>query len=351
MRGRNRTTATRRHRRSRWRRALRCGALPGSLVGIGGHRLHVYRAGSGRPAVVFEAALAGCHAHWTGCKTAYHVRRPPVVTIAPVSAGAIRVRRRVPPSDRVRAAMLANAGIEPPRIMVGHSFGALPLRVYAAMFPSEVAGLVIVDPIVAEEWIPTTAEQRHTIEKGVTLCHRGAFAARIGVARIVAALAATAHTAGATGRNGSEPGAFTRRTSISGAVHEVTARGLRGARCNVDAAEKLRQRWRARSKVSRSLSCRPLASRYLVTCRSRFCRRATPGPHGLDARDRLLAGCAAGRHAIVAASSHWIQLDQPQLSAETIRSIGSFGWVYRTLSPMSMIRTSASQPRTVCVEG
>ena len=31
-------------------------------------------------------------------------------------------------------------------------------------------------------------------------------------------------------------------------------------------------------------------------------------PARLDARDRLLSGCAAGRHAIVAASGHWIQV-------------------------------------------
>jgi pimeloyl-ACP methyl ester carboxylesterase len=42
-------------------------------------------------------------------------------------------------------ALLANAGIEPPYVMVGHSFGGLNVRLYASQFPEEVAGLVLVD--------------------------------------------------------------------------------------------------------------------------------------------------------------------------------------------------------------
>ena len=43
-------------------------------------------------------------------------------------------------------ALLRNSGEHAPYILVGHSIGGLFARVYAARYPLEVAGLVLVDP-------------------------------------------------------------------------------------------------------------------------------------------------------------------------------------------------------------
>ena len=45
---------------------------------------------------------------------------------------------------------LARAGIEPPYVLTGQSFGGPLARVYADMYPREVAGLVLVDPTQEE---------------------------------------------------------------------------------------------------------------------------------------------------------------------------------------------------------
>ena len=41
--------------------------------------------------------------------------------------------------------LLKNAGIPGPYILVGHSFGGMNVRLYANMYPNEVAGIVLVD--------------------------------------------------------------------------------------------------------------------------------------------------------------------------------------------------------------
>jgi pimeloyl-ACP methyl ester carboxylesterase len=42
-------------------------------------------------------------------------------------------------------ALLTNAEIKPPYVLVGHSFGGLNARLYTSQFPEEVAGMVLVD--------------------------------------------------------------------------------------------------------------------------------------------------------------------------------------------------------------
>jgi pimeloyl-ACP methyl ester carboxylesterase len=47
---------------------------------------------------------------------------------------------------------LCNARLAPPYLLVGHSFGGPLIRVFAGMYPDDIAGLVLVDP-TQEEFI------------------------------------------------------------------------------------------------------------------------------------------------------------------------------------------------------
>lgn len=42
--------------------------------------------------------------------------------------------------------LLRGLDVEPPYLLVGHSLGGLHIRIYAALFPDEVAGFVFIDP-------------------------------------------------------------------------------------------------------------------------------------------------------------------------------------------------------------
>jgi pimeloyl-ACP methyl ester carboxylesterase len=74
--------------------------------------------------------------------------------------------------------------VPPPYILVGHSFGALIVRAFAAKYPNETTGLVLVDPLDPAEWTPLTDEQQRMIAHGIRLSRRGALAARMGIVRL-----------------------------------------------------------------------------------------------------------------------------------------------------------------------
>jgi pimeloyl-ACP methyl ester carboxylesterase len=119
---------------------------PGQLVDVGGHRLHLIRQGAGSPPVVLEAGSGAFSTDWE------HVQpRVAADTVAYDRAG---LGFSEPgPAPRTGARILADlrmaltvAGVGLPRVLVGHSLGALLVRLYAYTHPEEVAGLVLVDP-------------------------------------------------------------------------------------------------------------------------------------------------------------------------------------------------------------
>jgi pimeloyl-ACP methyl ester carboxylesterase len=71
---------------------------------------------------------------------------------------------------------------------VGHSFGGLVARIFAARHRALVAGLVLIEPAYPADWITPSEHSRALIQRGVTLCRYGTTAARFGLARVVATL-------------------------------------------------------------------------------------------------------------------------------------------------------------------
>ena len=84
--------------------------------------------------------------------------------------------------------MLRQGAVPGPYVLVGHSYGGLVMRLYASRHAEDVAGLVLIEPAIPEEWATPTPEQHAQIRRGVRLCRYGAGAARSGVARVVSLL-------------------------------------------------------------------------------------------------------------------------------------------------------------------
>ncbi|MGN6366794.1 MAG: alpha/beta fold hydrolase, partial [Phycisphaerae bacterium] len=54
-------------------------------------------------------------------------------------------------------AALVSVGLKPPYVLVGHSMGGVYVRVFAGMYPSEVSGMVLVDPTQGDMYEPMEA--------------------------------------------------------------------------------------------------------------------------------------------------------------------------------------------------
>ena len=120
---------------------------PGTLVPADGTRLNLYCMGSGSPAVVFDSGWEDWAPVWTIVQPevakwtracSYDRAGAGFSDPGPLPRTSVRI------ADELRSA-LHNGGIEGPYILVGHAFGGDNVRTFAARYPAEVAGLVLVE--------------------------------------------------------------------------------------------------------------------------------------------------------------------------------------------------------------
>lgn len=161
---------------------------PGKLIDVGGYRLHLYCVGDGSPTVILDAMGDGTSVNWAWVQP--EVARK-TRTCAYDRAGRGWSERSPKLRDAVNIAaelhtLLANAHIDPPYVMVGHSYGGFITREYAADFPSQVAGAVIIDggqPEIRSERM--TAEGRKEAASDDFLMSIAPVLARLGVFRLM----------------------------------------------------------------------------------------------------------------------------------------------------------------------
>ena len=122
---------------------------PGRLVDVGGHRLHLHVRGHGSPTVVIDAGLSGASYDYEQVAAGI-AGFTQVATYDRAGNGWSDPGPRPRTSQRAVAelrTLLANSGLRPPFILLGHSWGGLNARLYASQHPEEVAGLILVDAL------------------------------------------------------------------------------------------------------------------------------------------------------------------------------------------------------------
>jgi len=120
----------------------------GELVDVGGYSLYVFCQGEGLPVIVLDAGLGGASSDWW--KVQPELAKTNRTCIYD-RAGYGRSGSGPPPrtSGRIAAelrTLLLRAGVPPPYLLVGHSFGGFNVRMFASLFPDVTEGVVLVDP-------------------------------------------------------------------------------------------------------------------------------------------------------------------------------------------------------------
>jgi pimeloyl-ACP methyl ester carboxylesterase len=123
------------------------GAL-GKRVDIGDFRLRAHTTGQGSPTVVFDGGLGERLETWNWVWP--EIAKSTRIFIYDRAGLGLSEPGPLPrTSERIvreLRALLKQSAIEPPYILVGHSSGALNMRLFAGLHPEEVLGLVLVDP-------------------------------------------------------------------------------------------------------------------------------------------------------------------------------------------------------------
>jgi pimeloyl-ACP methyl ester carboxylesterase len=296
---------------------------PGQVVDIGTHRLHIRCEGDGTPAVIFDAALGASSLSWSLVQPAVaRVTRACAYDRAGFGwseAGPLpRTAGRI--ADELHD-LLRRAAVRPPYVLVGHSFGGLVMRLFAARHREEVAGLVLIEPAVPEEWATPGNEQRVLITRGTRLCGYGAAAAKRGLAGAVSMLVSL----GALGPARALVALISRGTlrredeGILAPIWKLPpdARGL------------LKHAW------TQPKFFEALGSQIRTICDSAtevlhgtpadyddlplvVISSATASERRVETDARLARMSTRGRHVLAENSGHWIPLDAPQTVIDTI---------------------------------
>jgi len=160
---------------------------PGTLVDVGGRRLHLLCIGTGRPIVIFEASGFSNSASFTAARTAIS-RHATVCSYDRAGSG----WSDSAPAD-VSTGSLAEdlrrihegASLEPPFVIVASSIGGLVAEMFARRYPERVSGLVFLDAANSEmlSIANSLVDSKMRLELGAA-CAAAVAAGRVGLMRL-----------------------------------------------------------------------------------------------------------------------------------------------------------------------
>jgi pimeloyl-ACP methyl ester carboxylesterase len=301
-------------------RARRRFPPPGCFIGVDGHRLHATCVGVGETTVLLESGVAASSLSWTRVQPALAAfSRACAYDRAGLAWSDAPVRPRTVERilDELNAVGGGVAG-DGRAVLVGHSFGALIVRAYAARRPDRVVGLVLVDPPV--EWFTITPERRRLLRGARYLSLVGVVLAHLGVVRAALALL-----------TGGAPGASRAFVKAFGPTAARTLERLVG---------EVRKLPPEVHPVVEALWCQPKCFRamasYLNVLETEGAGlgavRPPPDvpvivisgghqPRDLVDAQRRFGGAALRRQIIAHGSGHWVPFDEPGLVVDSVREL------------------------------
>lgn len=165
--------------------------MPGELIDVGDYRLHLSCTGSGSPTVVLQAGGGEMSSAFGWIAPA--VARETQVCVYD-RAGRGWSEPAESPQDAVQISsdlhtLLDRGNIPGPYLLAGHSFGGLYVLTYAALYPDDVSGLVLIDSTAPASEAPaetTSGGQNSSYDLPGRISALLSSSARLGLGRLIA---------------------------------------------------------------------------------------------------------------------------------------------------------------------
>ena len=283
--------------------------------------LHVLEQGSEGPRVILESGLAATSISWvkTQSEAAEFAR---VIAYDRAGLGWSPGRKSPLALDDLLndLAHLVNAD-STPVILVGHSFGALLVSAFANQHPDQVAGLVLVDPVSVATYARPDEFHAARLQRAIRLSKRGAVLARFAVVRIALSLLA---------RGSRKLPVMIGRLSAGKGTTIMQRLAGEVAKLPPSAYGPIRSHW------SRPESFHLMADylRLLPYAAAQVQKLAVPAQipvvilsaasataSEVREREDLVCTHPASRHTQIPNTTHWVQLDRPDLVVAAIREL------------------------------
>jgi pimeloyl-ACP methyl ester carboxylesterase len=162
---------------------------PGNLIDVDGFKMHIHCEGVGSPTVILEAMSGGTSTYWGWIQP--EIQKETRVCVYdragfgwsesdPESLTLARTARNL-------HTLLVNGNIEGPYVLVGHSIGGVYVRQFAADYPDDVVGVMLLDEANPQQFVKYP-EMFAEGDNFVNMLKAINFANRIGVAHLFFAL-------------------------------------------------------------------------------------------------------------------------------------------------------------------
>lgn len=159
----------------------------GQMVDVGGYRLHINCSGTGSPAVVIDAGWGDWSLLWSGVQAEVS-KTTQVCTYDRAGMGYSEsgpLPRNAAQFAKELHTLLERANLAGPFVLVGHSMGGLPVRVFVHDYPTEVRGVVLIESMNPRQSTQHPAESGAPVASQSSSNSLPSLTARIGLVRLL----------------------------------------------------------------------------------------------------------------------------------------------------------------------